>query len=222
LFVTLAARRFGTPATAARSDVLDDEAVPPLFAWWREWTVLTMCIMVEFCFAYFAATFLHEELGLSTATAAAGAAAWGVGMAAGRFVLSTVAPPRSVVPCAATIAVGFVLLWVPGVAAVAVLGICIAGLGASPLYPTRATALLTRFPTSPDQGSARGSIASGAALLLAPAVMATLRAVSDVRMAYLAVPVLLIVLTLLARPIPPIAEPSVSMPPIAPDPATTC
>lgn len=193
----------------------DGEAVPPLATWWREWTVLTTCIVIEFCFSYFAATFLHDELGLSTAAAAAGGAAWGLGMAGGRFVLSVLPAPRSVVPSVAMLAVGFLLLWVPGDAALAIAGIGIAGIGASPLYPTRATALLARFPASPDQGSTRGSIASGAALLLAPAIMASLRAMSDVRTAYLAVPVLLVVLALLARPIPPVVRSSV--PPISPE-----
>jgi hypothetical protein len=177
-----------------------DEVVPPLRAWWREFTVLAVSIMIEFCFVYYAATFLHDELDLSTAAAAAGAAAWGVGMAAGRFAVSTWPPPRTVLPSVAGIAIGFVLLWGVPNAAVAIAGIGIAGLGASPLYPSRLTALLDRFPASPHEGSARGSLASGAALMAAPALMATLRAVFDVRVAYLAVPVLLVVLALLANP----------------------
>ena len=75
----------------------------------------------------------------------------------------------------------------------------LSGLGAAPLYPSRVSALLARFPRSPDQGSTRGSLASGFALLTAPALMIVLREVSDVRRAYLAVPVLLAGLVLLAR-----------------------
>lgn len=187
------------PAATHPADTLT-EIVPPLRAWWREWAVLAMCIVVEFCFAYFAATYLHEQLGLSTAAAAAGGAAWGIGMALGRFVVSTWPPPRTVLPSVALITVGFVLLWGAPRATVAIAGIGIAGLGASPLYPSRMTALLARFPASPDQASARGSLASGAALLTAPALMAGLRAATDVRTAYLAVPVLLAILVVLARP----------------------
>lgn len=181
------------------SAVERDEVVPPLRAWWREFTVLAVSIMIEFCFVYFAATFLHDELDLSTAAAAAGAAAWGVGMAVGRFAVSTWPPPRTVLPSVAGIAIGFVLLWGIPNAGVAIAGIGIAGLGASPLYPSRLTALLDRFPASPHEGSARGSLASGAALMAAPALMASLRAVFDVRIAYLAVPVLLAVLVGLTR-----------------------
>jgi hypothetical protein len=64
------------------------------------------------------------------------------------------------------------------------------------------TALLHRFPRSPDQAATRGSIASGIALISAPVLMAGLRAATDVRSAYLAVPLLLAVLAILARPIP--------------------
>ena len=181
----------------------DEGAVPPLAMWWREWAVLMMSIVVEFCFVYFAATYLHDELGLSTAASAAGGAAWGIGMSIGRFAVSTWPPPRTVVPSVIVVAIGFAMLWGVSVPAVAIAGIAIAGLGASPLYPSRMTALLDRFPTSPEQGSARGSLASGVALLSAPALMAGLREAFDVRAAYLAVPVLLVVLLLLAhRPAP--------------------
>jgi hypothetical protein len=178
----------------------DVELVPPLRLWWREFTVLAVAIMIEFCFVYFAATFLHDERDLSTAAAAAGAGAWGIGMAAGRFAVSTWPPPRTVLPSVVGIAIGFALLWGVPNAAAAITGIGIAGLGASPLYPSRLTALLDRFPTAPHEGSARGSLASGVALMAAPALMAGLRAVSDVRMAYLAVPVLLVLLLGLGRP----------------------
>jgi hypothetical protein len=178
----------------------DEPVVPPFALWWREVTVLTLCIMVEFCFSYFAATFLHEEAGMSTAGAAAGAAAWGCGMAFGRFATSTWPPPRSILFSVALIAVGFGLMWGIATPVSSIAGIGLAGLGASPLYPTRVTALLHRFPRSPDQAATRGSIASGVALLSAPVLMTGLRAATDVRSAYLAVPLLLAVLAILARP----------------------
>jgi len=215
--VAVSTRRPPPAADAEAVDPTTGDAVPPFATWWREWCVLTTCIVVEFCFSYFAATFLHDELDLSTAAAAAGGAAWGLGMAGGRFVLSVVPAPRSVLPSVAMIAAGFVLLWVPENAALAIVGVGIAGLGASPLYPTRATALLARFPVSPDQGSVRGSIASGTALVLAPAVIAGLRAVSDVRTAFLAVPALLVLLAALARPIPA-GTTLPTAPPVTPDP----
>ena len=173
------------------------EPVPPLRQWGRAWAVVTVGIVVEFCFAYYAATFLHDEIGLSTATAAAGAAAWGGGMTLGRFALSVWTPPRSIAPTIVLVMVGFALLWAVATPTAAIIGIGVAGVGVAPLYPTRMTALMACFPRSPDQGSTRGAIASGAALLIAPALMATLRALTDVRTAYLTVPVLLVILAVL-------------------------
>ena len=176
--------------------------VPPWSSWRREWIVLWLAIVIEFCFSYFVVTFLHEELGLSDARAAVGGAAWGVGMLLGRFAGSRWTPPRSIVPIAVVVAVGFALFWLVPVPGVAIAGVCIAGLGLSPLYPGRITALIKRFPDAPHVGSTRGALAAGAALLVAPALMVGLRAASDVRTAYLVVPVLLIVLTGLAKPVP--------------------
>ena len=190
----------GDPPPVPVEESREAEVVPPLRVWWREFAVLAISIMIEFCFVYYAATFLHDELDLSTAAAAAGAGAWGVGMAVGRFALSTWPPPRSVLPSVIGIAIGFVLLWGVPNAGVAIAGIAVAGLGAAPLYPSRLTALLDRFPASPHEGSARGSLASGTALTAAPALMAGLRAIADVRVAYLAVPILVVLLLLLANP----------------------
>jgi MFS family permease len=174
--------------------------VPPLSVWWTPWTVLMLSIVVEFCFAYFVTTFLHEERGLSTAVAAAGGAAWGIGMATGRFWLSRGTRALPAMPRSLTmIAAGFVLLWLVPSPVAAFAGIVVAGLGASPLYPTRMNCLLECFPGAPQAGSARGSLASGTALLAAPALMGALRTVADVRVAYLSVPVLLAVLAVLAR-----------------------
>ncbi|MGI9052287.1 MAG: MFS transporter [Ilumatobacteraceae bacterium] len=198
--VAVAVRR--TPPERLPAAPTDDShrRLPPWASWWREWVVLWLSIVVEFCFAYFVVTFLNEELGLSEASAAFGGAAWGIGMLVGRFAFSRWAPPSSVVPSAITILAGFSLFWLVPQPGVAIAGICVAGLGASPLYPSRITALIARFPNAPHDGSTRGGLAAGAALLAAPALMVSLRAVSDVRTAYLVVPMLLVVLVGLARP----------------------
>lgn len=202
IVVVITARALPHETAGPSAELHTGAAVPPLATWWREITVLTMCITVEFCFAYFAATYLHDELGMSTAGAAAGAAAWGIGMTIGRFAVSVRPAPRSIVPSVVLIGIGFVLLWGVGEPVAAIAGIGVAGLGAAPLYPTRITALLARFPASPDQGATRGGIASGIALVGAPALMAGLRALTDVRTAYLTVPVLLVLLLVLAKPVP--------------------
>ena len=198
VLVTRSARR--TSAVERPDEPVDRAPLPPFRQWWRECAVLGVAIVVEFCFSYFAVTYLQEEIGLSKSAAAAGGAAWGVGMAVGRFVFSVREPPSSIVPSVVTISAGFVLFWGLRSPVTAIAGIGLAGLGASPLYPSRITILLERFPGAVHEGSKRAALAAGSALLAAPAVMVGLRAVSDVRTAYLAVPVLLVVLVALARP----------------------
>jgi hypothetical protein len=206
LIITRAARRTSplehTQVPVDLTPMAPMSSLPPFREWWRECAVLGVSIVVEFCFSYFAVTYLKEEIGLSKSAAAAGGAAWGVGMAIGRFLFSVRRPPSSVVPSVVTIFAGFVLFWGLHSPLTAIAGIGVAGLGASPLYPSRITILIERFPGAMHEGSKRAALAAGSALLVAPALMVSLRAVSDVRIAYLAVPALLVILLALATPPP--------------------
>ena len=198
VIVTRAATQ--SPSIRRSEQPVDQAPLPPFRQWWRECTVLSLSIVVEFCFSYFAVTYLQEEIGLTKSAAAAGGAAWGVGMAIGRFWFSVRRLPGSIVPSVVTIFAGFMLFWGLDSPAPAIVGIGVAGLGASPLYPSRITILIDRFPGAVHEGSKRAALATGSALLTAPALMVGLRAASDVRIAYLAVPVLLVILLVLATP----------------------
>lgn len=188
------------PKVAHITETVDRAPVPPFRTWWRPCAVLSVGIVVEFCFAFFAVTYLNEERGLSKAAAAAGGAAWGVGMAIGRFVFSSRPAPVSIVPSAVVTLIGFVVFWTIPSPAAAIVGLGIAGLGVSPLYPSRIVALMERFPGAVHEGSKRAALAPGVALVVAPALMVSLRAATNVRTAYLAVPLLLVVLVALAWP----------------------
>ncbi|HEY7043091.1 MAG TPA: hypothetical protein VH419_05425 [Nocardioidaceae bacterium] len=198
VLVCALAMRAGGPERSF--ETMDPAPLPPFRHWWRACAVLGVAVVVEFCFTYFAVTYLHDERGLSKAAAAAGGAAWGIGMAIGRFAFSVRQPPPSIVPSAAVILAGFVLFWGVPNSAVAIIGITIAGLGVAPLYPSRIIILMERFPGATHEGSKRAALASGWALLVAPALMVSLRAASNVRVAYLVVPVLLVLLVALASP----------------------
>lgn len=156
--------------------------------WVDAWLTLAVSIMIEFAFVYFAATYLQEESGLSKPVAAAGAAAFAVGMAAARFAIRSSPPLPNLV---AVIAGGFGLMWFVPSPAVAIAGIAVAGVGTALLYPLGIGRLMSRFPDSVEDGAARGALASGTALLASPVLLGVLRSVTDVRIAYLSVPVLL-------------------------------
>ena len=130
---------------------------------------------------------------MSNAGAAAGAASFAIGMAAARFLAGSVPSlrDRSVPGHLVVVAVGFSLLWFLPSPVPAIVGFTIAGFGIALLYPTGIGRLMRRFPDSIERGSSRGALASGAALLGAPVLLGTIRAVSNVRVAFISVPVVL-------------------------------
>ena len=159
--------------------------------WVDAWLALTVSITIEFAFVYFAATYLQEESGLSKPAAAAGAASFAVGMAVARFAVRSVRPVRQL---AVVIGGGFALMWFVPSPPFAIAGIAVAGVGTALLYPFGIGRLMRRFPNSVEDGAARGALASGCALLASPVLLGVLRSLTDVRIAYLSVPVLLALL----------------------------
>ncbi len=181
----LAVTRASAPARGAPSDLQ--------LPWFDAWLVLTLSILVEFAFAFFATTYLREEVGMTNAGAAAGAASFAIGMASARFLAGGVPSLRdhSVRGQLVVVAAGFSLLWFLPSPVPAIAGFVIAGFGIALLYPTGIGRLMRRFPGSTERGASRGALASGVALLGAPALLGTIRALSNVRVAFISIPVLL-------------------------------
>jgi hypothetical protein len=68
---------------------------------------------------------------------------------------------------------------------VVAIGLVIAGLGVAPLYPVTLAALVATPGLSPARLAAFGALASGTAILLAPAALALIARVVEIRTAYL-------------------------------------
>jgi MFS family permease len=138
---------------------------------------------------------------MSSAASAAGAAGFAIGMTGGRFLsvpltwFGSLRPQYHLI----TLTTGFLLMWLVPNPVTAITGLGLAGIGISLMYPTGINRLMRRFPESVERGSARGGLASGTALLSAPAVLGGLRGLSNVRTAYLAVPALVVALLLTYR-----------------------
>jgi MFS family permease len=156
---------------------------------WRAagaWAAIVVGVSMEFCFTIWATARL-QDAGLAAGAAAAAASAFLVGMAAGRL-----AAPRligrgvPVVPlgCGLT-AAGTLVVALTGTAVPVVTGLAVAGLGIAPFYPV----LLARLVQVPGLMAARsaayGALASGTAILAAPAALATLGTALDLRTAFL-------------------------------------
>ncbi|MEV6271092.1 MFS transporter [Kribbella sp. NPDC051936] len=163
------------------------------------WLRVVLAVAVEFCFVVWAVARLVAA-GLPTATAALLGSAFPIGMAVGRAI----GPIRwrgwsPVFPSGLLAACGTLLVSMVDVPAVVALGLVVAGLGVAPLYPVTLAALVAIPGISSARLAAVGAMASGTAILVAPALLAVLARVVDLRTAYLVTLPLIGVLFLLSR-----------------------
>ncbi|TDO54137.1 hypothetical protein EV651_116141 [Kribbella sp. VKM Ac-2571] len=163
------------------------------------WLRVVLAVSVEFCFVVWAVARLVAS-GLPTAAAALLGSAFPIGMAVGRAI----GPIRyrgwsPVFPSGALAACGTILVSLFDAPAVVALGLVVAGLGVAPLYPVTLAALVATPGLSSARLAAVGAMASGTAILVAPALLAVLARVVDLRTAYLVTLPLIAVLFLLSR-----------------------
>ncbi|MEV0200982.1 hypothetical protein AB0H81_31750, partial [Nonomuraea sp. NPDC050691] len=156
---------------------------------WRvaaRWAAIVVGVSMEFCFTIWATARL-QATGLPAGAAAATATAFLVGMAAGRLVAPRlIARDLPVVPwgCgvagAGTLAVALTDAPLPVAA-----GLVVAGVGIAPFYPVTLARLMQAPGLAAARSAAYGALASGTAILAAPALLAALGAALDLRTAYL-------------------------------------
>jgi hypothetical protein len=163
------------------------------------WLRVVLAVSVEFCFVVWAVARLVAT-GLPTATAAVLGSAFPIGMAIGRAI----GPIRwrgwsPVLPSGVLAACGTLLVSLFDSPLLVALGLVVAGLGVAPLYPVTLASLVATPGLSSARLAAIGALASGTAILVAPAVLAVLARVVDLRTAYLVTLPLIAVLFLLSR-----------------------
>jgi MFS family permease len=163
------------------------------------WLRVVLAVSVEFCFVVWAVARLVAS-GLPTAAAALLGSTFPIGMAVGRAI----GPIRyrgwsPVFPSGALAACGTLLVSLFDAPAAVALGLVVAGLGVAPLYPVTLAALVATPGLSSARLAAVGAMASGTAILVAPALLAVLARVVDLRTAYLVTLPLIAVLFLLSR-----------------------
>lgn len=163
------------------------------------WLRVVLAVSVEFCFVVWAVARLVAT-GLSTPTAALLGSAFPIGMAVGRAIgpiqLRSWSP---IYPSSLLAACGTLLVSLFDVPVFVALGLVVAGLGVAPLYPVTLASLVATPGLSSARLAAIGALASGTAILIAPAILAVLARVLDLRTAYLITLPLLAVLFLLSR-----------------------
>jgi MFS family permease len=163
-------------------------------------------VSVEFCFVVWGVARLTGT-GLGAGEAALIAAAFPVGMALGRVLGSWLIARLPMVPVGAAVtAAGSLLVVLFDAWPVVGLGQFLAGLGLATMYPIMLARLMHSPGLGPEVGASLGALASGTAITVAPAVLALLATVVDLRVAFLLpLPILIGMLLLYGRPRPLVA-----------------
>ncbi|MEV8378207.1 MFS transporter [Kribbella sp. NPDC056861] len=167
------------------------------------WSRVVLAVAVEFCFVIWAvARMLATDL--PAGKAALLASAFPIGMAIGR-VIGPVKVERvsALLPGAVLAAAGTVLVTAFDTPVPVTIGLGVAGLGVATMYPIVLADLISIPGVSPAHLSSLSACASGVAILLAPAALAALAGVLELRAAFLIPLPLLVILLLIRRPARP-------------------
>lgn len=167
------------------------------------WLDVLLSVSAEFCMVFWAASAFAEWHGASTDVAAALTAMFLLGMAT---VRASATPLTRAVPEAWRLVagggvvalVGFALFWAAPALWLAAIGAVVVGLGMGLHYPVLLPLFVSGYPDAPDRAAARGTLASGLAIGLAPLVLAALSDRFGLHDAYLIVPGLLAVVAVRA------------------------
>jgi fucose permease len=163
---------------------------------WVYWAALVLAVSVEFCMIYWSADYLEKSLGLAKVDAAQAVSiflgAMIIGRLAGSVLVHRMATPRVVLGSVVVAGAGFALFWMGGQTLPVLSGLFLTGLGVASLYPLILSLAIGAAGSETDQASARGTLASGTAILVLPLVLGRLADLIGIRPAYGVVAVLLV------------------------------
>ncbi len=147
--------------------------LPPVF--WAYWIVNFIGVSMEWCLIFWGADFLEKVIGLSQINAVTLMSVFLGAMVLGRFTgsrFSRVMPSaRLLLGAMVIIIIGFPLFWLARLAPLSIAGLFVAGFGVANLYPFTLSTAISVAPQQVDQASARISMGSGLAILVAPLLL---------------------------------------------------
>jgi predicted MFS family arabinose efflux permease len=188
------------PASQPDDDPGDGRDGLPARYWWA-WGVLVTLIAVEFSYTVWGTTLVAERTGVPVGTATSTLTVLILGLAVGRVLGSRLAlrfaPGVLLLGAIAVTAVGWVLLWTSTTLAAAVVALAVSGLGMALHFPLGVSRSLEASAGRPDLASGRISLGAGLAIGAAPFVLGALTDAVGVQQAFLLVPALLLLATLL-------------------------
>jgi MFS family permease len=159
-------------------------------AYWFAWLLLVLGVSIEFSFVVWGSTIVGRRTGVSDADATLLASLFVAGMFAGRAAIGRGfggrRSPRLVLSAGLAMAMlGAALVWISTTPAVSALGLFLGGLGTSALWPVGLTVAFASSPGAQLEASARATLASGVAVLVAPSALGLASDVVGVMSAWL-------------------------------------
>jgi MFS family permease len=167
---------------------------------WLGWSVIVLCVGIEFSMTLWAAQLLRDRSDAGKALAATGVTAIVGGMCFGRVLGSRLARRYRLDGLLFTAfgltAFGFALFWVATMPLVAFVGLAITGLGMAVHYPLSLSRTIAAAVGQADRASSMATLGTGIAIGVAPFLLGFLSDTITVRYAFLLVPVFLVLATL--------------------------
>lgn len=164
-------------------------------AFWLFWATLVGVVAIENATTYWSTDLLRTQTGATSGVAAGSLTALVGGMCVSRFVVGRLAlrrsAPQLLLVAFGVAAAGWLVLWNATTAPVAIVGLVIAGLGYGAHYPLSIALVMGASEGRPDQAQARGTLAVGVALGVAPFLLGALADRFGTHTAFLLVPVLI-------------------------------
>jgi fucose permease len=168
--------------------------------WWA-WGVLVSLIAVEFSYSVWATTLVAERTGAPTSTATSTLTVLILCLGAGRVLGARLAlrfrPGLLLAAAIAVTVVGWALLWTATSLPLAVVGMAVSGFGMAFHFPIGVARSLEAAAGQTDLASGRIALGAGLAIGLAPFVLGAVTDAVGVVGAFLLVPALLALATLL-------------------------
>jgi fucose permease len=174
--------------------------LPPAF--WLYWLALIMGVAAEWSVSFWGAGYLNSVVGIERTSASTLMSLFFLAAVIGRFIASRltryVAAEQLLLPVLGVAMGGFMLFWLGSVAWINILGLFIAGLGISNLFPLTVTATTNRIPRYSDLASARATFGAGLAMFFSPLILGRIADLIDLRRAFSIILILFVLVGIFA------------------------
>lgn len=165
-------------------------------AFWAYFVFVLFGVAIEWCMVFWGTDYLETVIGLEKAMAATLMSVFFAAIVIGRIAgsrLTRTMDSAILLRWAVAIAlIGFLLFWLAPIRLLNIAGLFVAGLGIANFYPLSLATMTGLAPQQANIASARTSLGSGIAILIAPQVLGTAADIWGIRTAYGFVGVLLI------------------------------